>query len=180
MVRSKPAQQYIRYDPERTDYTVTEAELEILERGNAPLWKDVFLVSLPLAASTLFNAYGEARTQTGEMFTLTLPIFMNSVIGVVAVGFTLLAGVAWYKSKISFRAVVDRIKNKPLYPVPPGTFPTKADTEQEADPQSRVKKRDKTSPSPSTPASVKDDATQGRGERETESPTEEEGEGGEI
>lgn len=174
-------QQYLRYDPERTDWAVSEAELEILERGNSPLWKDVFLVSLPLAATTLFNAYGEGMSQTGKTLEITLPIFINSIIGVVSIGFVLLSGVAWYRSKTSFKAVIERIKNKPKYPIPPGTFPTKED--QQADPQRRTRKKKAKQPSSSSPEiksppeSKTEDPTQKR--TDLGSPSLDESEGGE-
>ena len=169
MTSPKNTHHYLRFDPARTDFTVTEAELEILERGNSPLWKDVVLVSVPLAASTLFNAYGEGKSQTGETLQFTLPIVMNLIVGIVSFGFAILYSVAWFKSKTSFRSVIERIKNKPLYPVPPGTFPTKEDAEQEADPQRPPRKRreKKSGPVPSS-ESKSDDPTQTNTEEYTE------------
>lgn len=179
MTSPKPTHHYLRFDPARTDYTVTEAELEILERGNSPLWKDVVLVSVPLAASTLFNAYGEGKSQTGELLQFTLPIFVNSIIGVVSVGFAILSSVAWFKSKTSFRSVIERIKNKPLYPVPPGTFPTKEDAEQEADPQRPNRKKQKSKPVTAPSSESKGDASSQPGtEGKAESSTQEHTEGG--
>ena len=118
MARSKAkTARFLRYDPEREDYTVTEAELEMLERGNAPLWKDVFLVALPLAISTLINGYAEVSNQPAD-FKVTKTIFFNFMFGIVGLGFTIIFGIAWWRSKTKFAAIIKRIKAKPRIEVP--------------------------------------------------------------
>ena len=104
--------------------------------------KDVVLVAIPLVLSTGLNAYVEIHNQTAE-FTLTLPIFWNSVIFAVSSTCVLIGGVAWYRGHSDFSAVVEKIKNKPRYAIPLGTFPTKSDEEPQGDPQPMAKRRKK-------------------------------------
>jgi hypothetical protein len=105
------SQTFIRYDPQRTDLSVSEAELDRLCAAAYNHWKDFFLVSLPLAVSCLINAVAG----TPKPFSLALPLFLNYLIGGLALALSLIFLVLWLKSRGDFKDVVETIKNKPKY-----------------------------------------------------------------
>ena len=111
---------FIHYEPERIDYAVSDAELEKLRKGEHPIWKDVCLVTLALAVPTLVNAVVEINHQ--PEFKLTLAIFLNLVFGVSSFIASCITGLAWYVQKKGFNSVIDAIRRKPKFEIPPGVL----------------------------------------------------------
>lgn len=101
----------IHIDLDRVHYAVTEAELEQLRNAGQSLWKDVCIASLPLGLSLLINAIAEIRSQS--VFSMTLSLFLNSLIGIVSLILGMIFGVAWYRISRGFNIIVDAIKQKP-------------------------------------------------------------------
>ena len=108
---SAPA--FIRWDPERTDLTVTEGELERIGSASHNHWKDLFLVCLPLSISCILNA----ASSTPKPFTLTLALFLNYVIGVIALFLSIAFGLAWRRTSVNLKHLLSAIKAKPRYKV---------------------------------------------------------------
>jgi len=108
---------YIHYDPERTDYSVTGEELEMLRREGQNLWKDVCLVSISLGIPTALNAGVAIASQT--TFNLTLEIFVNSLVGVVGLSFGIVFGIAWGRSHTSLADLIEAIREKPKLAITP-------------------------------------------------------------
>ncbi|MGD0264747.1 MAG: hypothetical protein ABSD47_07290 [Candidatus Methylomirabilota bacterium] len=101
--------QYIHYDPDRTDYSITPEELATLESANSNIWKEVCLVCGPLGLSCLLNALASTK----EPFTLTLSLFLNYLFGILGVGLAIVFGIAWCRSRKTFRRIIEGIKKKP-------------------------------------------------------------------
>ncbi len=108
---------YIHYDSERTDYTVTKDELNSLENGASTLWKDVCLVSISMGVPLLINGIAEIKSQVE--FKLTLTIFLNVTLGIIGIVLSIIFAIAWYKSGKNLGTIIKGIKNKPRMEVPP-------------------------------------------------------------
>ena len=108
---------YIHYDAERTDYTVTKDELNSLENGSSTLWKDVCLVSFSMCVPLLINGIAEIKSQAE--FSLTLTIFLNLTLGIIGLVLAIIFAIAWYKSGKNLETIIHGIKNKPRMEVPP-------------------------------------------------------------
>jgi hypothetical protein len=115
-IQTASAQAFIRWDPVRTDLTITEAELEKIRSAAYNHWKDLFLLSVPLSISCILNAI----SATTNPFVLTLPLFLNYLIGVVAILASIAFGMAWRKTRVDLDALLSTIKTKPMYKVEPG------------------------------------------------------------
>ncbi|MDA2929324.1 hypothetical protein MYX84_05150 [Acidobacteria bacterium AH-259-O06] len=102
---------YIHWNPDRTEYSLTEEELDKVHHGGQSIWKDFCLVSTSVGISTMLNAI--ATTMSQEDFSLTLSLFLNYLFGVVGVILAICFGIAWYKSHKSVGKVLVAIKNKP-------------------------------------------------------------------
>lgn len=118
---------YIHYDPERTDYTVSEEELNQLHQGSPTIWKDVCLVCISLGVPTVANAVVEfTKTPT---LGFTLELFINSLVGSVSVALSAFSAFAWHRGHRSTKSLVEAIKAKPRLEVIPsmsniGALPT--------------------------------------------------------
>lgn len=111
------SRQYIHYNPERTDYSLTTEELARLESAGSNLWKDVCLVSASLGVSCVINAIAG----TPKPFVLSLALFLNYLFGALGVVLAVVFGIAWARSHKGFRTVVNQIKNKPKMEIVPST-----------------------------------------------------------
>jgi hypothetical protein len=103
------ARQYIHYNPDRVDYSVTGEELARLESAGANLWKDACLVCTPVGLSCLINAVAS----TGTPFVLSVGLFLNYLFGVLGVALAVVFGIAWYQSHQRFKGVIEAIQKKP-------------------------------------------------------------------
>lgn len=108
---SAPA--FIRYDPERTDFTVTEGELERIGSASYNLWKDLFLVCLSIAVPCILNAVSNIP----KPFTLDLELFINFFFGGITAVFSIAFGLAWRQTRIEIKPLLAEIKNKPKFKV---------------------------------------------------------------
>lgn len=111
------SKQYLHYNPEWTDYSITPEELTHLQEAGSNLWKDICLVSAPVGLSCLINAIGA----TISPFKLDLPLFLNYLFGVVGLVLALIFGIAWSKSARRFTSLINQIKNKPKMEILPST-----------------------------------------------------------
>lgn len=109
--------QFIHYDTERVDYSVTKDELARLERSGTSPWKDLCLVLSPLAISCLINALANIP----EPFKVTAFLFLNSVVGFISLVLAIAFGIVWYRNRKSFGDVVEEIKKKPKMELMPST-----------------------------------------------------------
>jgi hypothetical protein len=113
---SGPTGRYLHYEPERIDYAVSDAELEQLRKGEHPLSKDFFLVTLALAIPTLLNALAETANQ--QEFKLTFSLFFNCLVGILCLMVSVQNGIRWYREKSTFTSVIDSINKKPRFEIP--------------------------------------------------------------
>jgi hypothetical protein len=111
------AKQYIYYDPERVDFSVTPEELTRLEAAGSNLWKDICLVCAPLGLSCLINAIAA----TTSPFKLDLSMFLNYLIGIVGIASAVVFAIAWRRSASQFSIIVAQIKSKPKMEIAPST-----------------------------------------------------------
>lgn len=109
--------QFIHYNPERTDYSVTAEEIARIETSGANLWKDMCLVSGPLGTSCLINAI----IATPAPFKLSLGLFLNYLLGCLGVCLCIVFAIAWYKTAGQLNAVIRQIKEKPKMEIIPST-----------------------------------------------------------
>lgn len=109
--------QYIHYNPERTDYSVTPEELTQIESSGSNLWKDVCLVSAPLSISCLINAIANVP----DPFKVSVSLFLNSLVGSIAVLATAVFGIAWHRTRTIQKSIFDKIKEKPKMEIIPNT-----------------------------------------------------------
>jgi hypothetical protein len=102
---------YLHYRPERVDYSVTGEELERFQTAGQSLSKDVLLVSISLAIPCLINAVEETVSQPG--FTLTLPMFLNYLVAVVAVAAAIPSLVLWLRNRRKRDILLKSLSDKP-------------------------------------------------------------------
>lgn len=111
------SRQYLHYNPDRTDYSLTADELARLESAGSNLWKDVCLVSASLGVSCVINAIAGTPTP----FTLSAALFLNYLFGVLGLVLAIIFGVAWGKTHKGFHEIVGEIKKKPKMEILPST-----------------------------------------------------------
>src|SRR5438445_800701 len=99
------------YDPDRTDYAVTETELQRLEEGGGTAWKDVCLVSVSVFVTSAPNVVGALWGQ--GPFTLTLSLFLNSLAAGISLVASVAFGLAWKRASRAQRLLLKQIRNKP-------------------------------------------------------------------
>jgi len=97
---------FIRYNPQRVDYSAIEAELNNLREGGQNQWKDFFLISVSLGIPCLINAIHD----TPEPFKLTLALFLNYLVGILGLSLGLVFYFIYRKTRKDFNSVVDAIK----------------------------------------------------------------------
>lgn len=101
--------QFIHYNPERTDYSLTPDELARLESAGSNLWKDVCLVSTSLGVPCFINAVAG----TPDPFKLSVALFLNYLIGALGLALAVIFGFAWLRTHKAFGTIVSEIKKKP-------------------------------------------------------------------
>ena len=99
------------YDPDRTDYAVTETELQRLEEGGGTAWKDVCLASASIFVTSAPNVVGALWGQ--GTFTLTLSLFLNSLAAGISLVASVAFGLAWKRASRAQRLLLKQIRNKP-------------------------------------------------------------------
>jgi hypothetical protein len=106
---------FIHYDPDRTDYAVSEEELVSLQSAGSNLWKDVVLVLGGLGIPSLINAIHD----TTEPFLLSAALFLNYFVGVLSILLAFIFGIPWYRSSGQTKSIIERIKAKPRHELTP-------------------------------------------------------------
>lgn len=109
---STPAN-YIHYNPERVDYTVTESELDQLCRSSNS-WKDFTIAAGGVGIPCILNAISIYQAQT--TFTPTLAFILNLLVGLVGIALGIAFGIMWSRTTSDINAVKTTIKNKPRIP----------------------------------------------------------------
>ena len=110
-------QNYIHYDPQRVDYTVNNIELELLEQTGSNIWKDIFLAGSGLGLPSIVNGLCDySKLQDNE--NPGTDIFINFLIGGVALIIALICLFVWQKNIKSFNRLIKQIKDKPKYKLP--------------------------------------------------------------
>jgi hypothetical protein len=112
-IQTAVAKTFIRYNPERTDYTVSEQELHALQAASQNYWKDICLVSVSVGIPCIINAIAG----TAEPFKLTLGLFFNYLFGGLGVILSIVFAIAWRKSRTDTRNIIAGIKSKPRFEV---------------------------------------------------------------
>ena len=106
-----PVPSIIHYDPQRTDFTVTEDELTRIRESSNSSGKDFTLVSVSLAIPTMINAIAATK----DPFELSLSLFLNYLIGSLSLILALVFGIMWRRTRLDFDSVIDQIRDKPRY-----------------------------------------------------------------
>ncbi len=112
--------QFIHYNPERVDYSVTPDELERLKEAGRNNWRDYSLVLAPFGISTLLNALAIFSDQ--PTFTVTPALFFNTIFAVVCLILSACFGLKWYQSKDALGTLITIIKDKPKLPIVPSAL----------------------------------------------------------
>jgi hypothetical protein len=100
---------YICYNPERTDYTITDDEFTRLQDASDNQRKDVCLVTLAIGLPCMINAIHD----TANPFVFDLSLFLNYIFGILGLGLALIYGIQWYRTRKKFNDIVSAIKQKP-------------------------------------------------------------------
>lgn len=108
-------QTFIHIDLKKTFYTITPAELVVLEDGSNNLWKDVTIACLGLGIPTAINAFVELRKNSPPIFDTE--IFVNSLVGSICIIISIIGGVLWHKSNSNCKLVIKELKDRPQYKV---------------------------------------------------------------
>lgn len=112
------AASFLRYNPERDDYSVTEEELERLRQGGQNIWKDLCLVNFSLGIPCLLNGIGTTGNPATYTFTnITLALFLNYLFGTIGIILTIVFGITWIITAKRFSKLIQVIKNKQRFPV---------------------------------------------------------------
>jgi len=102
---------FIRYNPERVDFTLTGEELEQLKNSMQNSWKDFFIACLAVGFPCLINAISEVNQQT--VFTATLSFNLNLVFGTLGIILGIIFLIVWQKTKTNSDLLIEKIINKP-------------------------------------------------------------------
>jgi hypothetical protein len=104
---SPGTKQYIHYDPERTDYSVSADELSRIESAGESLWKDACLIN--------------AIAGTTKPFVLSLALFLNYLVGVLGIVLGVVFAIAWRRRRACLGNIIECIKRKPKMEIVPST-----------------------------------------------------------
>ncbi|WP_396137357.1 hypothetical protein [Flavobacterium sp.] len=106
-------QTLIHIDLDKTFYSITPAELIILETGSTSLWKDISLFGFGIGVPCAINAFIEYS----KVSTLNPEIFWNSLAASVALIIAFIFSIFWYKSTNSCTVLINSIKQRPKYKI---------------------------------------------------------------
>lgn len=106
-------QTHIHIDLDKTFYSITASELQIIEEGSSSIWKDVTLTGLGLGLPCCINAIIEFQKNS----TFNSEIFWNGLVGGICTVVAIIFAVIWAKAKNPCRNLIDEIKQRPKYSV---------------------------------------------------------------
>ena len=105
---------HIHIDLTKTFYSITPAEMQILEEGSASIWKDVTLTGIGIGIPCCINASIEYH----KALLFNSEIFWNSLIGGICVVCAIIFGILWKKSTNNCKTLISDIKQRPKYKMP--------------------------------------------------------------
>jgi hypothetical protein len=91
-------------------FELENGDFEQIRQAGQSIWKDLCLLSVPLAIPCVLNVAGEVHSQSA--FSPTLSIFFNSLFGGVGFVLSLLSGFMWFKTYKSLDSTIERIKTE--------------------------------------------------------------------
>lgn len=103
----------IHYDPNRKDYSLTPGELDQAEKGSGTYSKEFCLVGLSMGIPCVINGLTELDFDA-ESITITPSLFLNTLVGIVAIGFFITNAFKWRRDHVNRKTLFDGIKNKPV------------------------------------------------------------------
>lgn len=103
---------FIRYNAERIDYTLSGEELEQLKNISSNTWKDFCIACFSFGIPCIINSIVEINNQ--DSFKVTLSIFLNSISGFLGITLGVFFLISWLKTKKSFSILLDKIEKKPI------------------------------------------------------------------
>jgi hypothetical protein len=108
---------YIHYDPNRTDYTISEAELSQIEEYGNSVWKEIFSATLGLGVPSLINAIvAQYKLKSNE--AINGEIVINYIVGFSSLVICVFCLIAWRVNKKKHLNIIRQIQNKPKYTLP--------------------------------------------------------------
>ena len=94
----------------RIEYAVTSAEIQQLASGGNTAWKDTCLVAATALVSSISNAVAALPAQGSQP---SLTVFLNALIAGIALFAAMASGIAWRKTVLSRRELVQEILARP-------------------------------------------------------------------
>lgn len=107
------AQNVLLYDPVRVDYTVTSAEMVMIETVAVNSWKDLTIAMAGVGIPCALNAFAIASSQ--DKFSATMPFFLNALFGAIGILLAIAFGVMWHRTGKSLSELLSAIKGKPRH-----------------------------------------------------------------
>lgn len=103
---------FIRYNPKRIDYSLSEEELQLIRTANKNDWKDLSILCFGFGIPCLLNVLSGLHNQSYDVYTSAT--FANLLIGNIGIILGFIFLIAWKKTEISINQIFENIKNKPL------------------------------------------------------------------
>lgn len=108
---------FIRYNPERIDYSINEAEINLLSKRGQSYWKDVLFISIGIGVPSIANMIIFLSNKS-ENNGITIEFLVNSILISVSFVVSILSLIGWKKDENEFKDTIEKIKNKPLHVIP--------------------------------------------------------------
>lgn len=106
-------QTHIHIDLNKTFYSITPSELNVIEVGSSSIWKDVTLAGLGLGIPCCINTVIEFQ----KVKVFNSEIFWNGLVGGICSVVAIIFAVIWAKSKNPCKDLITEIKQRPKYSV---------------------------------------------------------------
>ena len=103
---------FIHYNPERTDYSLTGEELEMIKNASQNDWKDYSIACFSIGFPFLLNAFFLSLSL--EDFVLDLKFIINFVCGFIGITLGFVFWNVWKKTKNNLDSIIKKIKSKPI------------------------------------------------------------------
>ncbi len=107
---------FIHINLDRIDYTLSDAELILLENAGSSLWKDVALAGIGIGIPCLLNGLFGYLNST--VVNLDATLFINFLIGGIFIVIGIVALVFHKKTSQNFKSIIAEIRSKPKYKMP--------------------------------------------------------------
>jgi hypothetical protein len=116
LIRSRkktPPRKIIIYEADRVDIALNEYEFALLRESGRNHWKDVCLVSFSVGLACILNSVAEVSDQAD--FKITLPLFLNLLIGLVGLVLTIPFGIQWRKESQKLDRLAASVHDRPWF-----------------------------------------------------------------